>query len=277
LQTTAFNLGRILGPTLAAPLMVAGSEGLVFLVNGLSFVFVIVGLLFARTRFKVQEEAEEERKGLLAEFREGLSYIRGNSVIASVILMATLLGFFGLPLLQQTPALGRDVVKTAMDTEALVATRTSQLYIAQGIGALIAALFATYFSAAKRKGLILLIGQVVFVTALMLLGVTSTLAIAFGLLILLGYGSVTQLVTMNTVIQLQVPNGLRGRVFAVYLWALQGVAPFGSLLIGALAQNWGVSFAALTSGLVVLITVGGLHLLNPGVRKLGLSQDKSLA
>ena len=278
LQTTAFNLGRILGPTLAAPLMVAGNEAMVFLVNGLSFVFVIVGLLFARTRYKVQKEAGEEgEKSMLAEFREGLSYIRRNSVIATVILMSTLLGFFGLPLLQQIPALGRDVLSNLQDTEQIVATRTSQLYIAQGIGALAAALLAAYFSAAKRKGLALLIGQAVFVGALIFLGFTRVPSLAFVLLMFIGYGSVTQLVTMNTIIQLQVPNGLRGRVFSVYLWALQGVAPFGSLVIGAIAQTWGVPLAALTSGVIVLVTVGGLHLLNPGVRNLGLSPDKSLA
>lgn len=276
LQTTAFNLGRILGPTVAAPLMVAGNEGMVFLVNGLSFIFVVVGLLFARTRYKVTKEAEE-KKSLLVEFREGLSYIRRHSVIASVILMATLLGFFGLPLLQQIPALGRDVLSTAQDTEQLIATRTSQLYIAQGIGALTAALLAAYFSAAKQKGLVLLIGQSVFVIALTLLGLTRIPSLAFVLLTFIGYGSVTQLVTMNTIIQLQVPNELRGRVFAVYLWALQGVAPFGSLVIGGIAQTWGVPLAALTSGIIVLVTVGGLHLINPGVRRLGLSPDKSLA
>ena len=276
LQTMAFNLGRILGPALAAPLMVAGSEGLVFLVNGFSFVFVIVGLLFARTRFKVTREADEE-KSLLVEFREGLSYIRRHAVIASIILMATLLGFFGLPLLQQIPALGRDVFSAAHDTEQLVAARTSQLYIAQGVGALAAAFLAAYYSATRRKGLALVFGQITFVLALIVLGFTQNLAIAFGLLMLIGYGSVTQLVTMNTIIQLHVPNGLRGRVFAVYLWALQGVAPFGSLVIGGLAQTWGVPLAALTSGLVILVTVGGLHLWNPAVRAIGLTQDKSLS
>jgi len=56
-------------------------------------------------------------------------------------------------------------------------------------------------------------------------------------------------------------------VFSVYLWALQGVAPFGSLLIGWLAQNWGVPFAALIGGLVSFVSIGGLHLLNPRVRR----------
>jgi hypothetical protein len=72
---------------------------------------------------------------------------------------------------------------------------------------------------------------------------------------------------MNTLIQTSVPNGLRGRVFSVYLWALQGVAPFGSLLIGWIAQHWGVPTAALAGGLVSLISIGGLHLISPSVRR----------
>jgi hypothetical protein len=93
------------------------------------------------------------------------------------------------------------------------------------------------------------------------------LNISLILFVLIGWGTVTQLVSMNTLIQVSVPNGLRGRVFSVYLWALQGVAPFGSLLIGWLAQNWGVSSAALTAGLVSLVSIGVLHVVNPGVRR----------
>jgi hypothetical protein len=99
------------------------------------------------------------------------------------------------------------------------------------------------------------------------LGYVPSLNISLVLLVLIGWGTVTQLVAMNTLIQISVPNGLRGRVFSVYLWALQGVAPFGSLMIGWMAQNWGVPFASLTGGLISLISIGGLHLIAPGVRR----------
>ncbi|PIV27168.1 MAG: hypothetical protein COS37_03265 [Anaerolineae bacterium CG03_land_8_20_14_0_80_58_20] len=266
LQTTAFNLGRVLGPMLAAPIMVKSGEGTVFLLNGISFIFVIIGLLIARTRYQVPREAETERN-LAREFRQGLAYIRQNSVVSSIILMAALIGFFGLPLLQQIPALARDVLRTVSDTEQIVAARTSQLYIAQGIGALAAAFLAAYFSSARRKGVALTLGQTVFILGMMALGPTNRLPAALFLLVLIGWGSVTQLVAMNTLIQLEIPNGLRGRVFSVYLWALQGVAPFGSLLIGGIAQAWGVPLAVLMGGVISLATIGALHLANPGVRR----------
>jgi len=268
LQTTAFNVGRIVGPTLAAPFMVGGNEGMAFLVNGVSFLFVIVGLLFARTRYKIEAEAGSEDKTWTVEFREGLAYIRRNTLVATIILMSTLLGFFGLPLLQQIPALARDVLHTVFDTEEIVAARTSQLYIAQGAGALFAAFLAAYFSASRRKGRTLVIGQAAFIFGMILIGLTRSHSLAIILLVFVGYGSVMQLVTMNIIIQLEVPNGLRGRVFAIYLWSIQGVAPFGSLLTGAIAQAWGVPAAALVGGVVTLVSIGGLHLINPGVRKI---------
>lgn len=266
LQTTAFNVGRVIGPLSASWLLTStGTEASVFMANGVSFLFVIAGLMIAQTRYKVPREAVEP-KSLGTEFREGLAYIRMNTLVASIILMSALVGFFGFPLIQQIPAFARDVLKTVSDTESVVAARTSLLYAAQGTGALIAALLAAYMSSSRNKGVMVTLGQVAFVIPLIALGYVPNLNISLLLLVLMGWGTVTQLVSMNTLIQTSVPNGLRGRVFSAYLWALQGVAPFGSLLIGWIAQNWGVPMAALTGGLVSLISIGGLHLISPAVR-----------
>ncbi len=267
LQTTVFNIGRVLGPLTASWLLTStGTEGSVFLTNGISFIFVIGALMLARTQYKIPRE-NEERRGMGVEFKEGLGYIRRNSLVASIILMAALIGFFGFPLMQQIPALARDVLKTATDTETIVAGRTSLLYAAQGTGALTAALMATLFSSSSKKGRRVILGQIAFIIPLIVLGYVTRLNISLLLLLVIGWGTVTQLVTMNTLIQLKVPNELRGRVFSIYLWALQGVAPFGSLLIGWIAQNWGFSLSALVGGVVSLIGVGSLHLRNPDVRR----------
>ncbi len=254
LQTTAFNVGRVLGPLCAAWIISAtGSEAGVFLANGFSFLFVIVGLFLARTRFKVEREISIERN-LRDEFTEGLAYIRNNTVVMSVILMAALVGFFGIPLIQQIPALARDVLKTLADTEAMVATRTSDLYAAQGVGALIAAfLAATIISSNKQK--MLMLGQISFVIPIIALGFTTGIKLAFILLVFIGWGTVTQLVMMNTLVQTEVPDNLRGRVFSIYFWALQGVAPFGSIVIGWIAQRWKVPIAAIISGTICLLGI----------------------
>ena len=259
LQTTAFNLGRVLGPLCAAWIISAtGNEGSVFLVNGISFIFVIAGLFLARTGFKVMEDTNQVRN-LRNEFREGLAYIRSEVIVIAVIIMSSLVGFFGLPLIQQIPAFARDVLGTIRDTEAAVATRTSSLYAAQGAGALVAAFLAASMTSSDKNRMLLL-GQISFIFPIIALGFTSNTTMALLLLTLIGWGTVTQLVTMNTIIQTRVPNGLRGRVFSIYFWALQGVAPFGSIVIGWIAQTWNVPAAAIVGGIICLVGVVAVRL-----------------
>ena len=260
LQTTAFNLGRILGPLLAAWLIaITETEGTVFLVNGISFIFVIIGLFFARTRYKVENEAVKSQ-GWSQDFKEGLSYIRSNAIVMSAILMSSLLGFFGIPLLQQIPAIARDILQPVLTSETLIATRTSNMYTAQGFGAVTAAFMMAYL-AATDKGKSLLWGQILFVIPVIILGFTNSTYLALLLLVFIGWGTVVQLVSMNTTIQVRVPNELRGRVFSIYFWALQGVAPFGSILVGWVAQGWDVQTAIVLGGTTCLIGIVLVRLL----------------
>ena len=260
LQSTAFNVGRVLGPLCAAWIIAAtGHEANVFLANGMSYLFVIAGLFLAQTRFRV-EHVNTSNTNMRAEFQEGLAYIRSNMGVLSIILLAALVGFFGMPMIQQIPALARDVLKTIVDTESIVATRTSNLYAAQGVGALLAS-FLTITLVSANKQRMLLLGQIAFILPLIALGFTRDGNVAFILMTFIGWGIVTQLVNMNTLIQTEVPDHLRGRVFSVYFWGLQGVAPFGSIVIGGIAQTWSVPSAAIAGGTICLLGIILIRLL----------------
>ncbi|MBN2386734.1 MAG: MFS transporter [Anaerolineales bacterium] len=266
LQTTIFNLGRVLGPTLGAVVLVMvenQGEGWAFLLNGTSFLFVIIGLLFVRTPYKAASAFGDRRETMLAQFMQGQKYVLTNATVGMIILLAALVGFFGFPFSQQIPALARDVLAQAGDTETIIKARNSALYMAQGIGALMASLIISTFSNLKRKGLLLVIGEVVFASALLLIALTRNLAGTLGLIGLLGWALITQLAMMNTLIQIDVPDALRGRVFSIYLWAIQGVAPFGSLFVGWLAQSQGVPRAALVCGILCLLAVIAIHTRKP--------------
>jgi MFS family permease len=269
LQTTIFNAARVLGPSLTAVVLLLvknQGEGWAFFINGVSFLFVIVGLSFVRTPYKAGAQAEGKRS-MMAEFKEGQRYILGSAMVALIVLMAAIIGFFGFPFIQQIPAVARDVLQQVGDSETIVKARTSGLYIAQGVGALAAALFVSAFSDLKRKGLLLAIGQFIFALAMLAVAFTRSLTLAMGLVVLLGFSSVIQLSMMNIILQLAVPDALRGRVFSTYLWALQGVAPFGSLFIGWLAQAWNVPLAALVCGGVCLLAAGLIHAFNPAFQR----------
>ena len=271
LQSTIFNLARVIGPSLTAIVLVLiknHGEGWAFFANGVSFLFVILGLFFVRTPYRiVKPDQFNEKLDFVAEFRQGWEYIRGNTVVLLIIIMVALIGFFGFPFSSQIPALARDVLQRVADTEATVATRTGALYMAQGIGALIAAAVISAFSALRRKGLLMTIGQFVFPVALILQAFARNLPFALVLIAINGWATIAQLMMMNTLIQIDVPDVLRGRVFSVYLWAQQGVAPFGSLFIGWLAQAAGVPRAALVGGLVCLLVAVFAHAKWPVLRQ----------
>jgi MFS family permease len=271
LQSTIFNLARVIGPSFTAIILILvknQGEGWAFFANGVSFLFVIVGLLFVRTPYRILNTSEPKANlNLTAEFKEGWDYIRGNTLVLLIMILVASIGFFGFPFSQQIPALARDVLHRLADTEEAVAARTGALYLAQGVGALVAAVFISAYSTLRRKGLLMSIGQFVFSVILVLIAFIKSLPVALVLIGMLGWATVTQFMMMNTLIQIDVPDELRGRVFSVYLWAQQGVAPFGSLFIGWLAQTAGVPRAALVGGCLCLVVVVLFHIKWPVLRQ----------
>jgi MFS family permease len=111
------------------------------------------------------------------------------------------------------------------------------------------------------------IGQFVFSVFLVGFALALNLPLALVFISVIGWSTVTQLMMMNMLIQLDVPDELRGRVFSFYLWAQQGVAPFGSLFFGVLAQAAGVPLAALVCGCICLVVVVLAHAKWPVLRK----------
>jgi MFS family permease len=268
LNSTIFNTARVIGPMLAAPFMLLlqdKGEGWAFFANGVSFMFVIVGLLFVNTRSVIP--LREEGRSLFAEFMEGQRFVRKTPVVAMLILMVTVMAFFGFPYTQQLPVFARDVLRELGDTAAAVATRNSLLITAQGIGAFIAAISLALFSNVKRKGFFLSIGQITVAGGLIALSFTRRIGTAMPIMALLGWGTVTQLALTNTLIQLAAPNELRGRVISTYFWAMQGAAPFGSLLVGWMAQSWGAPLAVAIGGGVCLLTAMTIHSTQPVIRQ----------
>ena len=272
LQSSVFNIARVIGPAIAAPFLLAvqnGGEGWAFFANGVSYLFVIIGLLMIRSPQRKPAAPNPASAsnpalpaasvGAFAQFREGQRYIRQSTLMIAVIAMAATMGMLGFPLLQQLPVFARDVLGSHTDPDALVAARNSALATAQGVGALIASVALTMARPNARQGRILTIGQFAFVFALLGLGLARVMPLAVAAMAVIGWGSVTMLASMNTLIQLTVPNELRGRVFATYLWALQGSAPVGSLLIGALAQYFGAPVAAMVAGVSCLVIFGVVH------------------
>lgn len=268
LQSTAFNVARVLGPSFTAVMLLAfpkNGEGWIFLLNGISFLTIIIGLFFVQTRYK--ENFAQVKKSLFNEMLDGQKFIARTTSVSMIVLLAAILGLFAFPITQQIPVLSKDILAIVNDTKSSVDTRNSALYTAQGVGALIAAFMIAVNNSERWRGTRLILGEAFFIAGMFGLALVHSLWPALILIAFMGWGSVTQLATMNTLLQLQIPNKLRGRVFSIYVWALNGVAPLGSLLIGWMTQQWGLSTTATVCGLTCLITIGSIQVFRPSVRR----------
>jgi MFS family permease len=277
LQSTAFNLSRVLGPALIVPIFLLfpkNGTGWVFLLNGISFATIIIGLFFVRAVYKTP--VEPRTRSMSIELREAAQYLANNPSVSLLIIIAATLGIFAFPIIQQLPVISKDLLGQVGDTKAAVDMRNSFLYTAQGVGALVAAFSIAMNNSSRQRGLRLILGEAAFILGMIFIPLMHSLWIAVTIIAFMGWGSVTQLATMNTLIQLQVPDNLRGRVFSIYLWALQGITPFGSLLIGWMTQEFSLSTTALLCGLLSLVVIGGIQLFRPIARQGpngGLTQD----
>lgn len=273
LQSAAFNISRALGPALVAPLLLLfplNGEGWVFLLNGISFFAIVIGLTFVRTLYKLP--VEPRARSMRNELREAALYLRSAPSVGLLIVIAASMGVFGFPIIQQLPVVSKDLLGQAGDTKVIVDMRNSLLYTAQGIGALTASFSIAIDNSERRRGLRLLLGEAAFLLGMIFMPFARSLWSAFAAIAAMGWGAVTQLATMNTLIQVQVPDTLRGRVFSVYLWAVQGIAPLGSLLIGWMTQEFGLSTTALVCGFILLMVIGGIQIFQPVVCQGRLSQ-----
>lgn len=254
LNSAIFNGARVIGPMLTAPFLLLlqnNGIGWAFIANGISYLFVLVSLLLIDSKPVLVPKLAQS--SWMTDFKEGWTFIRATPIIAILIMVVTIPSFFGFPYNNQIPVFATNVFKALHDTEATVASRNSLLITAIGAGALVAAIGLAFYSSMRRKGLLLTIGQLIFAVSLIAFSYTSSLSMGVFLLVMAGWGTVTQLALTNTLIQLAVPDSLRGRVISVYFWAQTGVAPFGSLFIGFLAQVASAQVAVRVGGIVCLL------------------------
>ncbi len=269
LNSTIFNLARVVGPVFSAPFLIifqGSGEGWAFFANGLTYLFVIGGLFLINSRSRIDDL--KAKTNLISDFMEGQRFIRTTSTVTLLIIMVTIPSFFGFPFSQQMPVFASSVLKAAGDTGAAVATRNSLMVAAQGAGALVAALTLAAFSNIRYKGLALTIGQFVFAGGLIGFAASRTITLSIICLLLIGWGTVTHLAMTNTLIQMITTDDFRGRVMSTYFWAQSGLAPFGSLFIGWMAQSWGAPIAVAVGGIVCLAGYLTIHLLRPKIRQM---------
>jgi len=253
LNSTQFNLSRVLGP-LAGNLVLAFGAAWCFSLNGLSFFIVVVALTMLRLP---PAPPAAPRKAMREEMRGGLSYVRNDKVMLTLTVLVFVATFLAMPILTLLPAFATTVLAGAGGT---AAGRLSSLMASQGLGAILGALVIGSLGRFRHQGTALLAVQISLGVMLALFGSSSTYHLSLALLFVCGICSMAMFSMSFSLVQLTVPDALRGRVVSIYMVALRGGWPLGGLVAGALADRFSAPRVLMANGTILAILAAGLLL-----------------
>jgi len=257
LNSIQFNLARVLGPLVAGAALAAFGSAACFGLNGLSFLAVIAALLAIRLRHVPVTGGDSMGRQL----RGGLDYVRAQPALVGLIGLAFATTFLGTPLLTFLPLLSERVFGGGVRTYTLLMT-------CAGVGAVLGALAVAWLGRSARMGRIVLSVQLVYGVLVCLVGLSHTFWLSAGLLVLTGASMVMTTSMLLSLVQLTAPSNLRGRVVSIYMVALRGGLPLGSLVAGVAAARWSAPAVLVTNGLLLALVAGVCHLAAPRVRDL---------
>ncbi len=242
LNSSMFNGARIAGPALAGVLVAALGEGWCFLLNAVSYIAVLAGLLMMSPRPAPPLASDGTP---LDRMFKGLQYSARTPPIRALLLLLGLVSLAGMPYSVLMPIFADEVLHTG-------AWGLGVLTGASGLGALAGALLLASRRNVRGLGSWIAWATAGSGTALCCFAISRSFWLSAVLLVAIGFAMIVQTAASNTLIQAMVPDELRGRVMASYSMMFMGMAPFGALLAGVLAGHLGAAMAVAVGGAVCI-------------------------
>jgi MFS family permease len=227
LSDAMFYVGAIIGPAVGALVYSLTGPGWCFLLNGLSFIAVIVTLL----RMHIQTAPGSLQRGsALAAVAEGLRYVRGNRMVRTLTTGELLINIIGYGPIILLPAWAVKILNGDVGTNGL-------LLSAHGMGAVLGGLLIAALASRKNRGKVWTIGSLIMPLAMFAFALSRSLPVSLFCLGLVGFAYVTLATNNSTIVQSIVPDELRGRVIGLFALMYSGGEPLGALAVGLLADR----------------------------------------
>ncbi len=243
LNSSVFNVARLVGPSIAGVLISLVGEGTVFLLNGLSYVAVIGALLAIRVPRR--EHPSSQVPHVWAHLREGVHYAAGFAPIRSVLVLLGLVSLVGAPYTVLMPIFATDVLHGGAHTLGFLVGSI-------GVGALAGAVFLATRRTVRGLGRVIVWAVAAFGLGLETLALVRHEWMAVAVLAVTGFGLMVHMASSNTILQTLVEHDKRGRIMSLYAVAFMGTTPIGSLLAGALAARIGARWTVALGGALCL-------------------------
>jgi len=243
LNSSMVNGSRLVGPSIAGFLIATVGEGICFLLNGVSFIAVIISLL-AMDLPRQPKKAQGSHPW--HDLKEGFSYAFGFPPIRSILLLLALVSLMGMPYAVLMPIFAENILKGGPQAFGFLLGAT-------GVGALAGAIFLASRKTVLGLGRIIVMASSVFGIGLVSFSLSRIYSLSLALMVLTGFGMMVNMTSSNTVLQTIVEEDKRGRVMSFYTMAFMGMVPFGSLLAGSLAHTIGAPVTVLIGGLSCML------------------------
>jgi MFS family permease len=264
LNSTLFNATRVMGPAVGGELIAAVGIANCFFLNSASFLAVLLALIL----MKLPPTQTAPWKPFLKAWRELFDHLLDRRELKLILVLMSTVAIFAMPYYVLLPILARDTL--GVDVRGL-----GHLMAMSGLGAFAGGLTLARRLQRRPPMPSFLAGQGLFLLGLMGLGLCRNYYAALGFMALAGFGMVTQLSTGNSLMQLNVPDELRGRLMSLFGLMVMGFAPVGSILYGVAAHYVGAG-PSITGGAIIAAAVAGVVLLkNPELRHFGFTEPEA--
>lgn len=242
LNSSLFNVARLLGPSLGGLTIAAVGEGICFVLNGFSYFATLTALTIMKLR-ECKGDCDGSPRNVIEGLREGLLYVKGFSPIRNTLLALVVISFAGIPYLVLLPVFAKEILRGGPQILGF-------LMAASGIGALAGSIRLALRHSPVGLGKIMAISMSFFGIFVSLFSVSRSLVLSLLLMVFVGFFMVSAMVSCNTFIQTLVDDDKRSRVMSLYIVSILGIAPLGSLNAGWFASMVGAPVTLVCGGMV---------------------------
>lgn len=243
LNSTMFNGARLIGPAIGGLVIARIGPAYCFLVDGLSYIAVIIGLLAMTIKPK---KIALSNVNPLQRIKEGFEYAFGFPPIRAILLLSALVSFFAMQYTVLVPIFADKILQGGAETLGF-------LMAASGVGALAGGIYLATRQTVVGLGKIIALAPGILGLGLIGFALSRVLPMSLFTMLFVGFGTIMQIAAGNTVLQTILEEDKRGRVMSLYTMSFLGMTPFGNLLGGFLANHIGASNTLIIDGMAYML------------------------
>lgn len=245
LNSSMFNGARLVGPAIGGVLLASVGAGYCFLMDGISYIAVLLALMAMRLKPEPPKTSQTALTlaAIMEHLKEGFLYAFGFAPIRSILIMVGLVSFLGVNFVVVLPIFSNEILGGDANTLGL-------LMSASGVGSLIAAVQLSLRREVRGLGRLVAIAPIIYGLGMIAFALSRSLWLSVLLLVVLGFGSLLQSASSNTIIQTLVPDEMRGRVMGIYIMSFLGMLSFGNLFQGTLVSFMGAPTTVTINGII---------------------------